>query len=434
MKLGRNGRHIRDSPSVREVAVFLPLMRAVHRVTAFVIRCGVTNRSLNKIRHTLSDVLQQADLFYIPDRFNAAFSRKGWVATASLALDTMRKALELHEAGDDQAAEEEIMAWFQEDNIKRWAINRAKSFNKEGLVRVKRWRQLQEALSLTLEERYWAAVPLILVACDGFASDVLGFSPFKEDADLTVFDPTSLPFLVKQLTKGVRKTSHEEMVLPLRHGILHGRSLGYANRSVCMKAWHLMIALVDWAHDKSTEEQRIDEHESKTNVSIPDLVNDLQKLKADRQVMDEFEPRESLGSFNCEAMDRNSPEYAVIGFLTYWKKKNYGKMAERAVNLQKISIGALAGEMRNMAEFAELTDFEVRSVRQHAVAGAEAVVYLKGNTLRKGVEGEFLVLAFRYTGVGGVAMPDEKGRWHVQQNFIYDFCNRRTIDENDDTR
>ena len=87
-----------------------------------------------------------------------------------------------------------------------------------------------------------AAVPLILIACDGFVSGVLGTSPFEKDADLSVFDsivghPTSLPALIGMLRKGVRKTSDERLDVPLRHGILHGRSLGYANRRVCYKAW-----------------------------------------------------------------------------------------------------------------------------------------------------------------------------------------------------
>ena len=122
----------------------------------------------------------------------------------------MQTALELYEAGKNQQAEHEIIAWFQEDTINRFAIERAKRFNKAK----NRWHQLREALKLTFEERYWSAVPLILIACDGFASDVLGTSPFKKDADLTAFDsitghPDSLPFLIKELTKSVQKSSDE---------------------------------------------------------------------------------------------------------------------------------------------------------------------------------------------------------------------------------
>ena len=204
----------------------LPLIKMAKSFTGFAKKLRITNESLDGIHQAADAVLEQSDILTLPDRFNDAFARKGWVATGSMSADTMRTALELYEAGKNQQAEEEIIAWFQEDTINLFAIVRAKRFNKAR----NRWNQLREALKLTFEERYCSAVPLILIACDGFASDVLGTSPFEKDADLTAFDsitghPNSLPFLIKELT------------LPLRHGILHGQSLGYANRIVCMKAW-----------------------------------------------------------------------------------------------------------------------------------------------------------------------------------------------------
>ena len=188
--------------------------------TTFAKKLDISNKGLEKIHQTPNDMLQQSGVLTLPDRFNDTFARKGWVATGSMSVDTMRTALELYEAGKNQEAEDEIIAWFQEDRINLFAIVRAKRFNKAD----NRWHQLREALELTFEERYWSAVPLIVIACDGFASDVLGTNPFEKDADLTAFDsitghPHSLPFLIKELT------------LPLRHGILHGQSLGYANRT-----------------------------------------------------------------------------------------------------------------------------------------------------------------------------------------------------------
>ena len=216
----------------------------------------MSNDNLDKIYSAADNMLQEEDILTLPDRFNEAFACDGWIATGSLSPNTMRNALRLYESGRIQEAEEELLAWFQEDRINLFAIMRAKQFNKAG----KRWDQLREALKLTFEERYWSAVPLILIACDSFASDVLGTSPFEKNADLTVFDsivghPDSLQTLIKQLAKGVQKSSDEDMTLPLRHGILHGQSLGYANRVVCMKAWLLMIALVDWACDKASKNE-----------------------------------------------------------------------------------------------------------------------------------------------------------------------------------
>ena len=271
---------IEDNPSTKALSDSLLLMKVARSVTGCLKKLGVSNENFDKIYSAADDTLQKADVLTLPDRFNDAFAKHGWIATGSMAVDTMRNAVQLYESGRKEEAEEELLAWFKEDTINLLAITRAKGFNKAG----RRWDQLRDALKLTFEERYWSAVPLILIACDGFASDVSGTSPFKENADLTVFDsivghPDSLQSLIKQLTKGVRKSSDEELKLPLRHGILHGRSLGYANRVVCMKAWLLMIALVDWACDKASEQSRIREHDSTANTSLSDLANSGSKAE-----------------------------------------------------------------------------------------------------------------------------------------------------------
>ena len=230
---------IADNPTSKTISDALPLIKIVKWVIGFLKKLGVNNHNLDTIYKEADILLQRADILRLPDRFNDAFAKEGWIATESMYTETMMNALHLYESGKKEEAEEELLAWFREDRINLFAISRAIRFNKAH----RRCDQLTEALKLTLEERYWSAVPLILIACDGFASDVLGTSPFNENADLTVFDsivghPDSLQALIKQITKGVRKSSDEELTLPLRHGVLHGRSLGYANRvDVYWKKW-----------------------------------------------------------------------------------------------------------------------------------------------------------------------------------------------------
>jgi hypothetical protein len=84
---------------------------------------------------------------------------------------------------------------------------------------------------LWLEKRYIAALPLILMAADGFASERLNYSPFADGADHSAFDsiaghPSGLPKLIKAICKSRKKTTWEETPLPFRHGVLHGRDLG----------------------------------------------------------------------------------------------------------------------------------------------------------------------------------------------------------------
>ena len=123
-----------------------------------------------------------------------------------------------------------------------------------------------------------------------------------------------------------------------------------------------MTALVDWAHDKSTEEERKKKYDLAGDVNIRDLGNDMLKLASDRKIVNSFEPRKSLGPFIDGEMCINSPEYAVAEFPKYWKQRNYGKMAGHAANLMKEPLNSLAGKIRDMVDFASLTHVEVHSV------------------------------------------------------------------------
>lgn len=419
---------ISDNPSVQEFKGLLPLVRGLKTATGILKAVGLKGGKIESMYDAAADVLSQSDILDLPDQFNSAFAEKGWVVTNSMSVDVMRKAVDRHAEGDFEAAEEEILSWFSEDTINLFAINRSKSFNKAN----GRWVQLQEALALTMEERYVAAIPLILIASDGFASDVLGKSPFEKDADLTSFDsvvghPNALPTLIRKLVKGVRKSSDEELSLPLRHGILHGRSLGYDNRLVCCKAWMLMIALVDWAIDKRDEEDRRDKQAERENFSWKELASKRRKLGADRKEMDAFQPIEWNAPFD-NTLSSELPVIAFEEFLSAWKAKNYGAMAKRAVNTTQMKLGYLAGRIRGDAELIELTDYELRSVRQSTVIRAEARVFLRGKTFNRVVQGEFEILGFRYTSNGKIAMPTDEGYWSVQQGCVFDLMNERTIE------
>lgn len=420
---------IADLPSTREMSDVLPAVRAVRGVANLVVKAGLGGEKAKRIVESADELLSHADILDLPDRFNTAFANRGWIATSSLSVEVMRTALERHEAGDPDAAEEIILDWvLAPETINLFAITRSKSFN----VAQDRWHQLREALALTVENRFWSAVPLILLACDGVASDVLGTSPFEKNADLSVFDsmvahPTALPALIARLTKGVRKSSDDPMTLPLRHGILHGRSLGYANRAVCGKAWMLMIALVDWAADKRDEDARRAKNEARKSTDWRALSAAIQKNQADKRAIDSFEAKAWHEPFDTE-LSESDPPFAFREFLAAWKARNFGVMAKRAVNITQQPHGHLAGRMRADTEHVELTAFEIRSVTQTTVARAEARVFMRGRTPKGEVEGEFAILAFRNTQDGKVAMPTDEGAWQVQQGCVFDLMHKRTAE------
>lgn len=428
--MAKKNNRIADLPSTRELSDSLPVARALRGLAKLGLKTGLGGQKAKRIVESVDQLLSQTDILNLPDRFNAAFGGRGWIATSSLSVDVMRAALKSYEAGDADAAEAIILDWvLLPDTINLFAITRSKSFN----TAQDRWHQLREALALTQEERYWSAVPLILIASDGFASDVLGTSAFEKNADLSLFDsmvahPTALPAMIAQLTKGVRKSSDDQLSLPLRHGILHGRSLGYANRAVCGKAWMLMIALVDWAADKRDEDARQVKDDVRHSTDWRAISASLKKNQADKRAIEAFAARSWDGPFDAE-LSESDPAFAFREFLTGWKARNFGLMAKRAVNITQQKHGHLAGRIRADTEHIQLAAFEILSVKQTVLARAEARVFMRGQTLKGEVEGEFAILAFRHTADGDVAMPNDEGFWHVQQGCVFDLMHQRTAEK-----
>lgn len=431
MENDKKNSKISNNPSTRHIKALLPGLQALAKGASSLGKLGIKRDQMKLFTDQIADLVEQSKIIDLPDRFNEIFGALGWITVGSaLSVDVMKEAISLHNAGRIDEAEMTLVEWFTKDNIELFAILRARRFHQAAL----RDDQLKEALKLYLEERYMAAVPLILIACDGFASDVAPVSPFEKDADLGCFDSitghsTALPALMKLITKGVRKSRDDVLNLPLRHGILHGRSLGYANKKVCAKAWLLMMALVDWAIDKASEDERIEKYEQKQRETFADALDQHRKLRADKKVIEAFKPYDVVLPFGAP-LDLNGPENVATEFLSGWQAKNYGRMAKHAVNRTQKPDNKMAGEMRQMAEYVELLAYEFRSFRHTNVARCDVRIWAKAKTLTKDVEGEFDLLLLRFTSKGDIAMPNDKdGRWCVQQLCIYNVMNEKFADE-----
>ena len=249
----------RQTETIKELIEYL-LERSVEH--------EVLNHLLLGARHTL----ENADYVEVCERFNDKFAAQGWIATESFSIDIMRRALELHDKQRYDEAEEVILEWFSPSTIQLLAIGRCGYYGDH----TSRIAQLDEALKLTQEERYYSAVPLILIASEGFANDVLNEELFSKEAELSAFDTfvghsSALPTLVRQLTKRVTRTSEDTANIPERHGILHGKTLGYATRSNCMKAWSLFIALTDLHIERLNEAEKPSEASIPTELSMKDV-------------------------------------------------------------------------------------------------------------------------------------------------------------------
>ncbi len=253
-----------DNPSSQLLPSLFHQTEVISSLVELLQEQGVEHEVLDHLLLGAQNTLENRDYLENAEQFNDIFARHGWISTESFSIDTTRKALALHKEGHLEEAEEVILDWFNDYRLQLLGVGRCGYFGDHKLRKA----QLEEALKLTQEGRYYGAVPLILIVCEGFARDVLRVDLFGKEPDLTAFDTfvghsSALPTVVKELTKSVSETSEENVDVPERHGIIHGRTLGYATESNCMKTWLLFIALTD------LHIERLNRDETANGASIP---------------------------------------------------------------------------------------------------------------------------------------------------------------------
>jgi hypothetical protein len=120
---------------------------------------------------------------------------------------------------------------------------------------------IDEALSLHKEGRYAAVIPIVLAQMDGIANDMSATSFFTRrngqsaaqvtDDTTMAGHPETLLALSQMMTEGCPTTGTSGRLL--RHGILHGRELGYGTRENSTKAFAALLALIVWAQPVARE-------------------------------------------------------------------------------------------------------------------------------------------------------------------------------------
>ena len=194
-----------------------------------------------------------------PDRFNEVFREHGWIASENMNFDAMEKALRLAEEQGIEAAE----AFLEEHYNTNEAIDKwLRIFCLNPIIRPR-----EQLLFLALEDhkagRYHASVPVVLAQIDGIVQDVSNKSFYKKGKkaehlqakESIVGDPSGLAALAELFSKERPKTVESPISIPYRHGILHGRDLGYANRRASTKAFSALRSLQPWVEKVQSGEQ-----------------------------------------------------------------------------------------------------------------------------------------------------------------------------------
>ncbi|HEM3340528.1 TPA: hypothetical protein U1A18_002075, partial [Streptococcus suis] len=253
---------------------------------------------------------------------------------------------------------------------------------------------------------------------------------FAEGLELNVWDSfvgsnKSLKEIVSIFTSSRRKTNKDEIRLPYRNGILHGRDINFGNEYVSCKCVSLLFAVADWIKQKTNEVERKDSFvKSQTNESIVDLINRYQELKKFEDEIANWKRRDIILGTDIpvsgvrDDYGEYSYLYPILDMFEYWRDGNYGqlsKLLEDAKNMNT-SNGKWAGQIREIFNEKKYNSFEFITIDEKTYAKSEITVKVEWEQ-DSSIRTESLRFNCVYTGLKEednlVAPWRENGEWRL---------------------
>lgn len=195
-----------------------------------------------------------------PSEVAEALGQFGWIAFSQAPEAEYRQAALLAEHGDAEAAETLLTeTWNDGERLRRGAIRIQQIYRGNDEVRLigqRRRLLLDEALENHTQRRYASAINIVLPQIDGIVHDMTGKdaksffaarakAQHLQDDETLAGHPEGLAVLGDLFNRGRRSTTVDGELV--RHGILHGRELGYDTLRNSTKALVALLAVLEWA-------------------------------------------------------------------------------------------------------------------------------------------------------------------------------------------
>ena len=429
---------IENNPSFKELNDKLQGASFIGKAVKILEKAGIKNQKISEAFQGLEDFKKEAELLSkTPDKFNRLFSKKGWIAHESINSDLMREAVALGDQGEIDKAEELLVNYYTSEKL-IYLIHPLKRID---AFRI-RYDFFLKAIDDTHNERYYSAVPLILMMMDGAVNDISkskGF--FAEGTDLEAWDSiaahsSGLTVLKELLNKGRNCTNQETIDQPYRNGILHGRDLGYATKLVTAKCWAAVIAIADWAQalKDGKGEPAEPEPEQTIKESLKDIASTFREYGEHKKRMDivhkkldSWSPRNLKIGIDIEAnvspdsYGRYTPEYEAARFAELWKKNNYGEIAKQIHHISKTNFKEDVRLVRQTFEGRRLLEFKLTEIKDCAAAVTEVFMDVTfeydGQPFTKNIKLRFI---FQDSNGDTLIIGDEKGKWEYLDFFFHE--------------
>lgn len=430
---------IENNPSYTKFKKDLEGAEAIHNIAKFFSFFGLKNKELDEAFSTLPDMRKQLELLSKgPDKFNDYYAQRGWIAHESMNSDLMLTSIELADNGLIEIAEQELINYYSSDKM-HWLLHQLKSIEAFS----NRYNFFLLAYEDTIAERYHAAVPVLLLMIDGAVNDIdKGKGFFADKTNLTAWDSiaahsTGLAVLKGVFSEGRHKTTKEEVTLPYRHGILHGRDLGYANKTVTAKCWAALFAIKDWAYalkqgKKTTPPTEPELTFSESLSQLKDSLNEYAASKKHNELVSKkVEAWKARQLTICSDIPEKglstdykdyTPEQEAIRFAEYWTKGNFGAISKQVHQFSKTPVNEKkeAGRIRKVFEGKKLLEYKIVKVADCSPAITEVTLATTIEHDNKQHDKQ-ITLRFIYEGTKGeiLIFGDTGGQWKFIENFFH---------------
>lgn len=336
----------------------------------------MTSEEINSVSTNLGEMMNMKkdldELRKTPDEFNNLFSSKGWIMYGFMNHEIARQAIELGNDDKFNEAEDCLMDYY-ESNIK-YLIN----FTKWLPELKKRYELINLACEDYLEKRYHSTILLLFTIIDGTVADfkeLEGNKGFFAESEETIYAWNSIAAHEKGLTP-IRKllyqdrgrTNTEEIDIPYRNGIMHGRDLNYANKKVASKLWNTLFALREAMLDIKNKGTIPEKEKKKT---FKDMAEDYQKLEKMKKDSNSWKPRKLIVNKNfpesgsSSDYENDTPEKMIVEFFENWQKNKFGKIVEKLPRrkLDLYTFNELAGKLRrNIFNDKKLISYKLKKI------------------------------------------------------------------------
>lgn len=133
-----------------------------------------------------------------------------------------------------------------------------------------------------------------------------------------------------------KKTNEEEITMPYRNGILHGRELNYGNKFVAGKCIVMLLAISEWIKNKNTENKRREKYTSEVNPpKLTESLKKLQETENTRKIINDWKSKDIVVGKDIPITGKKEDYtqydfiYKLVETIEIWKSKNYGELAKR---------------------------------------------------------------------------------------------------------